>query len=86
MGEQVIIGIVVTVVLVAHGWLFIWVKFKIDEGTIMKILQETDDHTFFSSEEISSIANIAIDRVSAVCSKSKNIRGNAKENGSWHLN
>ena len=80
MGDQIIIGIVVVVVLGAHWWLYQWVKFKVDEGTIMKFLQESGDHNSCYAEVISSNTSIAIKRVSIVCSKSKIIKNNGNEN------
>lgn len=88
MGDKIIIGIVVMVVVVAHGWLFKWIKLKMDEGTIMKFLQESCDQKYSSSEIISSNTNIKISRVTRVCSKSKTIKrhtftNNPKEKESW---
>jgi Sec7-like guanine-nucleotide exchange factor len=86
VGDQIIIGIVVIVTLGGHWWLFQWVKFKMDEGVIMKFLQESDDHNSCVTEVISSNTSIAIERVSIVCNKSKVIKKNANENESWRLN
>ena len=76
----------VSVVLGAHWWLYQWVKFKVDEATIMKFLQKSDDNNYCDAEVISSNTSIAIKRVSIVCSKSKIIKKNDNENESWRLN
>jgi hypothetical protein len=82
MEENIVIATVVCVVLAAHVALFKWVKFKIDEGVILKFFQE-EGSKFCSSQTISSSTKIATGRVSTVCSKSKAIKKNTMETESW---
>lgn len=85
MADQIIITIVVVVVLGAHGWLFIWVKFKMDEGTIIKFLQQPDDYDSHCTEEISTNTNIPKKRVTSVCSKSQFIKRSSGKTDGWEL-
>lgn len=86
MKEHIIIGIVVAVALGAHVWIFMWIRFKIDEGVITKFLQETGSQEPSSSEVISAHTNIAIKRVCMVCRRSKAISMNTLNQNSWRLN
>jgi hypothetical protein len=85
MNDKVLIGIVVAVVLGAHLWLFLWIKFKIQEGIIIKSLKQVKDYNCTSEEVISLDAGIAVTRVVTVCTKSKLIKRNATAKGSWCL-
>lgn len=86
MNDLAIITIVVVVVLGAHGWLFLWIKFKIDEGSIIKFLKEHEDKNGSDVEAISLNASIAAARVARVCTKSKAIKRNVMEKELWCLN
>ncbi len=86
MNEQIIIALVVVIAIAAHIWIYKWVKFKIHEGAILKVLQEFSDGGntgFCSTEEISSQADIKAERVSAVCNKSDGICNNPEQEESW---
>lgn len=83
MQDQIVIGVVVALVVGAHGGLYKWLRFKMDEGTILKFLQDSDAHAFRSSEAISANTNIALTRVAKVCSKSRLIERNSKQKESW---
>ena len=85
MKDQIVIAIVVALVLGAHVWLFMWIKFKIDEGTIIKFLKELDDKSGSSVETIAASTSIAQDRVAAVCTNSKIIKRHAMEKELWCL-
>jgi hypothetical protein len=85
MKGQIIITIVVAVVLGAHVWLFMWIKFKIDEGTILKFLNEFDDKSGSSVETIVANTRIAQDRVATVCTHSKMIKRHTMEKELWCL-
>jgi len=81
--------VVIAVVIGVHVWLYRWMKFKVDEGVVLKFLRDSNKgkiQEFCSSDEISAHTDIAITRISVVCSKSKKIRRNAKEKESWRLN
>ena len=76
MGEKVIIALVVIVTLIAHWWIYQWIKFKIDEGTILNVLkeaQEASGSTSLAFEALATHTHISVKRVNAVCTKSKNI-------------
>ena len=85
MGEEIVIGIVVALTIAAHIWLFKWVRFKIDEGTILKFFHESKSHGPIDSKEISSNTNLSVSRVSSVCSRSKALKSNSQDKESWHL-
>lgn len=85
MPDKMLIAFIVVIVIVAHVWLYKWVKFKIDEGVILKFLQELKAQRWCRSEAISSSTRIPVDRVAAVCRKSNNIEGHASEKGCWCL-
>ena len=82
MDGNVVIATVVCVVIAAHVVLFRWVQFKIDEGAILKVLQE-EGSTFLSAQTISSSTQITAGRVSAVCTRSKSIAKSTVEKESW---
>ena len=71
MGDKVVIGIVVIVAVIAHLWLYKWIRFKIDEGVILKYLEDFDDQAYPDLDVIASNINIKKERVSIVCKKSK---------------
>ncbi|MEH6558378.1 MAG: hypothetical protein V7459_07820 [Oceanicoccus sp.] len=88
MFDYLIIAIVVIVVISAHGWLYLWVKFKLDEGSILKYLQDSkasDEQLVMDSETISSTLNISQKRVSSVCGKSSHIEELPGSNEHWIL-
>lgn len=85
MTTEILIGLVVAAIIAGHGWLYRFVKFKMDEATIIEFLQSSDQLSFRSTEAISSDTNLTSERVAAVCSKSKSIKRNAKEKESWRL-
>ena len=90
MEQELIIGIsiaiAVAVVIGTHGWLHKLATFKMDESAILRFLRDSDgDYEFRSTEAISSNTDIAVKRVTVVCSKSKAIKRNSKEKESWCL-
>ena len=82
MEGNIVIATVVCVVIAAHVALFRWVKFKMDEGAILKFLQE-EESKFCSVQTICSSTGITTGRVATVCSKSKSIEKNTMEKESW---
>lgn len=84
MEANIVIALVVCVVIAAHIVLYRWVKFKMDEGVILKFLQQ-GQNTWCSSQVISSSTGITADRVTAVCSKSSAFDKNTVETESWCL-
>lgn len=85
MGKELVIGVFVIVVIAVHIWLFKWIRFKVDEGVILKCLRESEESTFLGSEVISASTNISAKRISFVCNKSKEIKVNPNEKESWSL-
>ena len=85
MNEKILIGIIVVVFLGAHLWLFLWIKFRVEEGSIIKSLKEVKDVNCSNEETISLDTGIAVNRVITICTKSKIIKRNAMEKGSWCL-
>lgn len=85
MEEKIVIGIVVVITIATHFWIFRWVKFKMDEGTILKFLRESESQESIGSQEISLNINIPVGRVTTVCRKSKAIKSNFQDIESWRL-
>ena len=85
MRDHLVIAIVVFLALGAHIWIFRWVRFKVDEGSILKLLEDSGNHLLCTSEAISSEAGISARRVSRVCAKSKLIETSGQEQASWRL-
>lgn len=88
MSDQLIIVLVVTIVVAAHLWLFLWIKFKMDEGIILKHFHDADKNSAFNSSEIAMLTDIAEHRVTVVCNKSKQFSNENNEltTESWRLN
>jgi hypothetical protein len=85
MGDQIVIGIVVVVVVAAHLWLYRWVKFKIDEGAIIQFLKDASDQPFHSAAAIAAHTNMPIERVQVLCRRSTQIYLHAQGGDAWCL-
>jgi hypothetical protein len=86
MPDSIIIAIVVVVVIIAHVWLYAWVRFKMQQGIILQFLRdsaEADGYPGHSSESISTHTGIPADKVVAVCVKSKQIEQSGEDGGWW---
>jgi len=88
--QEIIIGVwlllAIALILGVKVWLHNLLKFKMDESSILKFFEESiNDFSSCSSEVISASTNIEVSRVSDVCTKSKVIKKNSKENNSWCL-
>jgi len=90
LNDYSVIALVVIIVVIAHGWLFLWVKFKMDEGAILKFIQDTaptdeqaNGQLSVSSEIIATHTSIARDRVSLVCRKSRHIEAIPESHEHW---
>ncbi len=83
MVDMVVIGLVVIVTVAAHVWIYLWVKFKIDEGAILRLFEESEKGVALASAVISSHSNIKPGRVAAVCGKSKGIVSSAHAADTW---
>ncbi len=88
LSDYLVITAVVIVAIIAHGWLFLWVKFKMDEGTILHFIQdskESNGDTSVSLEAISSRTHINQNRVSIVCVRSHHIKEVPGDPEHWTL-
>ena len=88
MADPIIIGIVVVLTLGAHYWLYLWIKFRIDEGVVLVYLQaDSADLTdsFFSTKAISLETGISVKRVLIVCNKSNKIKMRSQDSDSWRI-
>jgi hypothetical protein len=73
MMDNIIIGLFVVIVIFLHVWLYRWVKFKVDEGTIITLFKNIGDESL-SPTAIASQTNIKSKRVLMICNKSKDLR------------
>ena len=71
MNDHLLVTIVVIVVLLAHWIVFSWVRFKMDEGSILKHIKDTDT---LDLESIAKSTRINIKRVTYVFHKSREIK------------
>lgn len=85
MPDKLVIALVVVTVIAAHLWLYHWVKFKMDEGVILQFLRDGSDSPSCSSEAIAAHTGVAVDRVAAVCGRSKGIESIAQGQDAWRL-
>ncbi len=88
LNNQIVQGILVTLICALIFWLFGWVRFKIDENKILTFLKASNaetEYTFRNEPAISSDTNLSEDRVHKVCAKSSKITRNQKEKKSWRL-
>ena len=88
MNEQIIIGIVSGIAVIAIAAIVKHAKDKIDTNKIISFLEASandTDFTYRSNYAISSETNLSEERVRKLCSKSKKIKRNTKEKESWRL-
>ncbi len=85
MNDKFIIGIVVSVALIAHIWIFKWVKFKIDEATIVNYIKQHSATSVFSTDTLSLNTHIKLARVTEICAKSRAITAYIQEKEKWVL-
>lgn len=94
LAEKIIIAIIVVVTLAAHYWLYRWVKFKVDEGVVLKCLEDAKAvsvDSALSSETIAQQSEIKLARVALVCQQSAKIQrstgahSSADSSASWQL-
>ena len=86
--NEIIQGVIITLVGTAIIWFIAWVRFKKDESAILKFLNTskgTTEYTFRGEPAISSETNLSEGRVHNVCSKSSKITRNKKDKKSWRL-
>jgi hypothetical protein len=85
MEDTVTIVIAVLVAAVAHVWIFLWVRFKIDEGSITRFLRDSADSAFHHSDTICTHTSVPLKRVRSVCQKSKEISNHPEKSDTWCL-
>ena len=79
MEQKVILGVVILISLCAHIWLYRWMKFKMDEGAIIRYLkdaqeiQEIKQDRQIPFEDIALNISMDLERVKTVCAKSKEL-------------
>ncbi|GMQ89580.1 MAG: hypothetical protein BMS9Abin09_1082 [Gammaproteobacteria bacterium] len=86
--NNVVQGVIVTLIGAFILWLVSYIRFKMDEKKIHKFLTASTantEFTFRSEHRIASETNLSEERVHKVCSKSKKIARNQKEKKSWRL-
>lgn len=79
MTEYLVLAVVIVAALIAHFGLFAWVRFKADEGSIVKALQDDDQPA--STDQLAGQTGISANRVEAVCQKSPLVRRDTA--GNW---
>ena len=82
MINQTIITMVVVISLAAHYYLYIWVKFKMDEGLVLNYMQESNSECHTIEQLVSAVA-IKPKRIVLICSKSKKIRSSPSLENAW---
>lgn len=85
MIEKLIIAIVVIIAVIAHIWLFKWVKFKVDEGVITNALKQLDHNNAVSSQDIALATKMSEKLVAKVCHKSQQIKKVSQDIDAWKL-
>ena len=74
--EYTVLALVVIVTIAAHVWIYRWVRFKMDEGVVLRELRDAGpapDDCGQSTEAIARRADLRPARVGAVCRRSKDI-------------
>jgi len=84
MINQIAIAVAVIVSLGAHYYLYIWVRFKVDEGLVLNYLQQNNSGSHSTEKIVSEIA-LKPKRILLVCRKSKKIISCPNSEGSWLL-
>lgn len=85
MTERLIIAAFAIGSIGVHWLIYLWVKFKIDEGVIINLFAELHANRALSTQELSTLADIKISRVAEVCKKSKKIKPYFDRNDIWCL-
>ena len=86
--NEIVHGVLATIIGVIILGVFGWLKFKRDEKIVTRFLKSAKvepGHAFRSTRAISSAINLSHERIKKVCSKSQKIKRNEKEEDSWRL-
>lgn len=86
MTPELIVGIVSAIIGVGFVkvWLYKLIKYKMDEGIVLKFFQDHKSGSF-SVEEIATGADLKQDRVLKVCKKSDSFKTADDDNDKWVL-
>ena len=82
--QSVIGALIVALIL----WLIGLMRSRAHENKILEFMRKSEidtSHKFRSTHAISSAINLSEERIRKICSKSKKIKRNQKENESWQL-
>ena len=84
--DILIVAVVSAIALAAHIALFLWIRFKIDEGVICKYLQDhhaLSEATARSLHYVLAAINVSKERCLKVCKRSGRIRLTEDASGAW---
>lgn len=84
----IIIAVTINVIVLLYFLLHNFIKFKIDEASILNVFQIEDKglpETARTTFALSTYTGLSIERVSAVCTKSAKLRRNSMDVESWRL-
>lgn len=79
MEQKIILACVIIISLIAHVWIYRWIKFKMDEGAILRYLNDLSSEELpikthlCTTEKISETLAMKHARIVFVCEKSKDI-------------
>ena len=74
--DYLIVGLVSSIAIAAHAWIFLFVRFKILEGVLCKLLQDARATSEASGRPMAAIAadsRLPLPRVQALCRRSPRI-------------
>lgn len=84
--DYLIIGLVSFIAIAAHVWLYLWVKFKIDEGVVCKFLEDAQATGTSSAQALETVAagtQLSPARVLRLCQHSARIDLGDSNDHSW---
>lgn len=80
MEQKIILAAIIIVSLIAHIWIYRWIKFKMDEGAVLRYLKDlpqtnSSEKTHINMpSKVAELITMRESRVIAVCEKSADIR------------
>jgi hypothetical protein len=88
MKSQLIVALVVLVAVAAHIALYLWVKFKIQEGVILQFFRDAGAAgapDYHHTAAISAHTKITLKRVTKVCRRSTRIHSHQRDETAWRV-
>lgn len=75
MEQKIILACVIVISLIAHVWIYRWIKFKMDEGAVIRYLKDikVEDNSARKVTTVAQLINMSAPRVESVCDKSLEI-------------